>query len=267
MEEGDIQIKGYQVRLPLDVLLVSSANPEDYTNRGRIITPLKDRYGAQIRTHYPRTSDVEIQIMEMEHRRYEDGRLIVVPEFMKEIVAEISKEARKSPDVNQRAGVSVRISISNYESLIGNALRRAIHTNEKVVVPRISDLLYLAPSTMGKLELETVEEERSEQIMEELVKNAVATVFARHCDTKDLETLLAQFKEGVQVSITEFMPSRSYTRLIKRIDGFSECLDKLDCKNGQATIASGVEFVLEGLHVHRKLNKAKVGSGGFSYKA
>ena len=146
MEERDVQIRGYRIRLALDVVLVSSANPEDYTNRGRIITPLKDRYGVQIRTHYPRAVEHEIGIMEQERMRFDDEFKVVVPQFMKEIVAEITRLARRSPDINQRSGVSVRASIANYESLLANAQRRAITTREQQVVPRVSDLPYVIPA-------------------------------------------------------------------------------------------------------------------------
>ncbi len=141
LEERDIQIRGHRVRLPLDVFLVATANPEDYTNRGRIITPLKDRYGAQIRTHYPEDLHQEIEIMEQEalHLDMADYR-VNVPEFMKEIVAEITHHARQSPDVNQRSGVSVRASVANYEALLANAFRRALRVGETEVVPRVLDL-------------------------------------------------------------------------------------------------------------------------------
>jgi magnesium chelatase subunit I len=160
MQERDVQIRGFRVRLPLDICVVASANPEDYTNRGRIITPLKDRYGAQIRTHYPKQIDVEIDIMEAEHSPLlaSDGYRITVPQFMKEIIAETTSMAREHADINQRSGVSVRMSIANYESMIGNALRRTILLREDEVVPRISDLSSIIPSSSGKIELETVEE-------------------------------------------------------------------------------------------------------------
>jgi magnesium chelatase subunit I len=138
MEEQDVQIRGYRVRLPLDVYLVASANPEDYTNRGRIITPLKDRYGAQVRTHYPSTIAEEITIMEAERRQFEDDEVkVFVPQFMKEIIAGITHLARQSPDINQSSGVSVRMSIANYEIIIGNAVRRAVTLKEKLAVPRV----------------------------------------------------------------------------------------------------------------------------------
>ena len=178
MEEKDIQIKGYRIRLPLDVFLVASANPEDYTNRGRIITPLKDRYGAQIRTHYPRRPEEEIRIMEQESSSFPDleDRLLV-PRYMKEITAEITSLARRSPEINQRSGVSVRVSVANYESLVSNAYRRSLRQHEEMVVPRISDLAAIIPSTMGKIELETMEDGREGRVLEDLTKRAVLNVF------------------------------------------------------------------------------------------
>ena len=266
MQERDIQIKGYQIRLPLDILVVASANPEDYTNRGRIITPLKDRYGAQIRTHYPKTSEVEIEIMESEARRFDDGRKIVTPHFMKEIVAQVSALARQSPDVNQRSGVSVRITTANYESMLGNALRRALSTGEKTAAPRISDLTYLKASTLGKLELETVEDERSEQVLDGLVDRAVANVFARYFEAADFAALLTQFQEGANVVVTDMSHSRTHGRLVKKLGGFDKGLEKLGCDK-PSTVASGVEFILEGLYLNRKLNKVSAQSGEISYGA
>ena len=182
MQERDVQIRGFRVRLPLDICVVASANPEDYTNRGRIITPLKDRYGAQIRTHYPKQIDIEINIMDAERSPVlvSDGYRITVPRFMKEIIAETTSMAREHADINQRSGVSVRMSIANYESMIGNALRRTILLREDEVVPRISDLASILPSSTGKIELETVEEGKEGQIIEELpflIPHTVSEVF------------------------------------------------------------------------------------------
>ncbi|MFC1958820.1 magnesium chelatase [Chloroflexota bacterium] len=156
MEERDIQIRGYRIRLPLDVFLVASANPEDYTNRGRIITPLKDRYGAQVKTRYPTTIEDKISIVEMERRQFSDDEFeCYIPQYMKEIVAEVTHLARKSPDINQRSGVSVRVSIANYETILSNAIRRAVTLGEKLALPRISDLPYIHSSTSGKIALES----------------------------------------------------------------------------------------------------------------
>jgi magnesium chelatase subunit I len=152
LEERDVQIRGYKIRLPLDLMLVASANPEDYTSRGRIITPLKDRFGAQIRTHYPLDVDVEMDIVDQEaHVVAPDGMRVNVPPFMSEIVAEMSHQARRSPHINQRSGVSVRMSVANYETLVANASRRALRNGEDEIVPRVSDLESLVTSTAGKL--------------------------------------------------------------------------------------------------------------------
>jgi magnesium chelatase subunit I len=259
MEERDIQIRGYRVRLPLDMCIVASANPEDYTNRGRIITPLKDRYGAQIRTHYPRKAEHEIRIMEQEMYQFRDEDFQVsVPPYMKEIVAEITRLARRSPDVNQRSGVSVRASITDYESLLANAMRRAIRLGEREIVPRISDLPYVMPSISGKVEMETVEEGKEEQILERLIQGAVLAVFNRHFDVVDLEGVVAPFKAGLAVEVSDTMPARDYLPLLEKVEGLGRAVAKLKVGEQPALIASAVEFVLEGLHLNKRLNKDRV---------
>src|SRR5436309_2102219 len=182
MEERDVQIRGYKVRLPLDLFVVASANPEDYTNRGRIITPLKDRFGSQIRTHYPKTVEHEMDIMEQERGVFTDVEYeTIVPSYMREIVAEVTHLARKSPDISQRSGVSVRVSVANFENMLSSALRRAIRLRERQVAPRISDLIALVQSTGGKIELETVGDRDEEKVIEKLLQKAVLNVFNRHC--------------------------------------------------------------------------------------
>ena len=258
MEERDIQIRGYRVRLPLDVYVVASANPEDYTNRGRIITPLKDRYGAQIRTHYPRTVEHEIGIMEQEmYRAQEDGKDVFVPQYMKEIIAETTRLARRSPDVNQRSGVSVRASITDYESIVANALRRSIRLNEREVVPRISDLPYVLPAISGKIEFETLEEGREGQIIEKLVAGAVLAVFNRHFSLSDLDEVVASFKGGLVAEASDMAPSESYLPLLGKVQGLQRAVGRLKVGERPAAIASAVEFVLEGLHLNKRLNKDK----------
>ncbi|HEV8574628.1 MAG TPA: magnesium chelatase, partial [Dehalococcoidia bacterium] len=222
MEERDVQIRGYRIRMPLDVLVVASANPEDYTNRGRIITPLKDRYGAQIRTHYPRNVEAEIEIMEQERSHIEDDdadRTVAVPQYMKEIVAEITRLARRSPDINQRSGVSVRASIADYESLLANAMRRAIRLGDKDVVPRVSDLPYVLPALSGKLEFETVDDGREEQIVERLIQGAVLAVFNHYFSLGELEPTVARFKAGYAVEVSDLTPSSEYVKLAKSTEG------------------------------------------------
>lgn len=267
MEERDIQIKGHKVRLPLDVIIVATANPEDYTNRGRIITPLKDRYGSQIRTHYPTTIRDEMRIMDFEHADLDMGtRKLVVPPYMKEIVAEITRHARKSPDISQRSGVSVRASIANYESLIANALRRALRCAEQDVVPRISDLPFVIPSLQGKVEFETVEEGREDQVIERLMQAAVAATFNRFVDLSELEPVVGAFAEGVCVETGEGLDSESYVDVIGEIDGLDAAVSRLAETQSPAERASAAEFILEGMHLNKLLNKDRV-SGKTRYRA
>jgi magnesium chelatase subunit I len=260
MEERDIQIRGYRIRLALDVFLVSSANPEDYTNRGRIITPLKDRYGVQIRTHYPRAVEHEIGIMEQERMSFDDDDYtVVVPQFMKEIVAEISRLARRSPDINQRSGVSVRASIANYESMLANAQRRAISVGENEVVPRVSDLPFVIPSIAGKVEFETVEDGKEEQILDKLIQGAVLAVFNRYYSVSDFDEVVTRFKSGISVEVGDMMPSSNYERIVKQVEGLPAQIAKVEAKPSASQTASAVEFILEGLHLNKRLNKDRVG--------
>jgi magnesium chelatase subunit I len=267
MEERDVQIRGYRLRLPLDVYIVASANPEDYTNRGRIITPLKDRYGAQIRTHYPRNAESEIEIMEQERSHFEDDsdRAVKVPQYMKEIVVEITRLARRSPDINQRSGVSVRASIADYESLLANAMRRAIRLNEKEVVPRVSDLPFVLPALTGKLEFETVEEGREEQIVERLIQGAVLAVFNHYFSLGELEPTVARFKAGFAAEVSDMTVSAAYAKIAKETEGLEAAIEKLGATGSQPLLASALEFVLEGLHLNKRLNKDKV-AGKYQYR-
>jgi magnesium chelatase subunit I len=265
LEERDIQIRGHKIRLDLDIMIVATANPEDYTNRGRIITPLKDRYGSQIRTHYPQTLLEEITIMEQEQKKLDLGEYKEdVPPFMSQIVAEITQQARRSPDINQRSGVSVRASVANYEALLANALRRSIETGEQDVVPRISDLPFVMPSLQGKVEFEAMEEGREEQIMEKLFSEAVRSVFVRFSENLDTEVLSLQFADGIHVTTGESLPSVEYADIIKRIDGLEDAVERLVPGGNAANRASAVEFILEGLHINQLLNKDRV-SGRTTY--
>jgi len=238
MQERDVQIRGFRVRLPLDICVVASANPEDYTNRGRIITPLKDRYGAQIRTHYPKQIDVEIDIMEAERSPLlmSDGYRITVPRFMKEIIAETTSMAREHTDINQRSGVSVRMSIANYESMIGNALRRTILLREDEVVPRISDLASIIPSSSGKIELETVEEGKEGQIIDELLKKAVKKVFSQHFRSEDFTTFLQHFTSGRSLEVSDTMPTAVYSQKSRSLGGLHEAFQRLEMLESAATM-------------------------------
>ena len=258
LEERDVQIRGHKVRLPLDVLLIATANPEDYTNRGRIITPLKDRYGAQIRTHYPDDIDKEIDIMEQEAAALDmDDYRVHVPAYMKEVVAEITHQARRSPDVNQRSGVSVRASVANYEALLANAFRRALRIGETDVVPRISDLPFMLPSLQGKVEFEAMEEGQEDRITARLFATSVKAVFDRHMDVDALEKVVLSFHDGVHVETGEAADAADYEAIIATIGGLGAVVDTL--AEQPASRPSAVEFVLEGLHLHKLLNKRSAG--------
>jgi magnesium chelatase subunit I len=256
MEERDVQIRGYKVRLSLDVYLVASANPEDYTNRGRIITPLKDRFGAQIRTHYPRTLEHEIKIVEQERAVFKDTEpRVTVPTFMGEIVAEITQLARRSPKISQRSGVSVRVSIGNYENLVSNAFRRALRAGESEAAPRVSDLPAIVSSSAGKLEMETWEDGEEALVLDKLVRTAVLNVFRRHFEISQFAELVKRFDAGFTLEAGEARPSVTYVEAARELPQLDTALAELDCAGGPATIASGLEFVLEGLHLSKRLNK------------
>ncbi len=256
LEERDVQIRGYRVRLPLDIYIVASANPEDYTNRGRIITPLKDRCGSEIRTHYPITHEHEISIMEQEASAYEDGELdISVPTYVKEILAELTHLARKNPDISQRSGVSVRVSICNYENVISNAVKRSIRLREKQVVPRVSDLSAVIASTAGKIELETVGDTKEDRVIEKMVQGAVLNTFNRYFDVTDFDDLFAGFESGLHVDAGDAVPSMKYVEQVSSFDGIKAAVAKLQAHGSPASVSSAVEFILEGLHLNRKLNK------------
>jgi magnesium chelatase subunit I len=266
LEERDVQIRGHRVRLPLDIMLVATANPEDYTNRGRIITPLKDRFGAQIRTHYPPDAATELAIARMES--YVPGDItasgggvtrVEMPDFMAEVVAELSQLARQSPHLNQRSGVSVRLTIANYETLTANATRRALRAGESEAVPRVSDLQSLVSSTQGKVEIETLEEGREELLMSQLVSAAVLTVFRRRVRFDDPQGVVAAFSEDTVVHAGDDLPSSAYAETLTRMPVLSGPVLALAGSEDPAVVASALEFVLEGLHLTKRLNKEAAG--------
>jgi magnesium chelatase subunit I len=267
MEEKDIQIKGYKIRLPLDLCIVATANPEDYTNRGRIITPLKDRFQAHLRTHYPLDRATEVKIMRQEARMFKrEGYTIQVPKFITDILAEITFQARSSSEVNQRSGVSVRASIANYESLLAKAEKRGIILGEREVSPRITDFYAVIPSTLGKIELEYMgDENKEETVVANIIKKAMKTVFDSYFPTlDDLKVITDNFDKGY-VEVSDTMPSEEYLDGVKEIKGLARCVEALGVENTPAQIASAVEFIFEGLHLSNKLNKEQV-KGKIIYK-
>jgi magnesium chelatase subunit I len=268
MEEKDVQIKGFKIRLPLDIVIVASANPEDYTSRGRIITPLKDRFDVQIRTHYPRSLDHEIAIMDQEATEFPRGELaIYIPQFIKEILAQFTLEARASNEINQSSGVSVRVTINNLESILSNAEKRTVRLNEKEIVPRISDLHALFSSTSGKIELEySGEEKREDDLIDRLVNRAVLKIFDQYFQLDTLKPTVAYFSNGWGVKVSDMMTSTSYLEEPTHLPGLKEALATLGVSDQPARIASATEFILEGLHLHQKLNKEREG-GRYTYRA
>ena len=270
LEERDVQVRGYTLRLPLDLFVVASANPEDYTSRGRIITPLKDRLGSQIRTHYPRTLDDEIAIMLQEQAAFapaDGGPAGEVPSFMLELIAETSALARRSPDVSQRSGVSVRVSIANLEVLGAAALKRAVRLGEPSGAPRISDLPALVASTAGKIELETLGDDVAEErIVDRLLTRAVQNVFNRHVDVDDLDEVVGAFERGLAIETGELVPSARYLRWLRDVPGLAAAVARLGVTDSASAVASAIEFVLEGLHINRRLNKDRLATGGARFR-
>ena len=270
LEERDVQIRGFTVRLPLDLFVVASANPEDYTSRGRIITPLKDRLGTQVRTHYPRTLDHELAIVHQEKQRFEPGDgepTVVVPAFIDELLAELTHLARRSPEISQRSGVSVRVTVANSEVLEAAALRRAIRLGESVGAPRISDLGAVIASTVGKIELESVGDEAPEErIVERLITKALFATFGRRVAIDDLDDVVLAFEDGLVVETGDRVASRDYVRWAHEVPGLLTAvrrLDAFDVTDGAeepAVVASAVEFILEGLHLSRRINKDRSGA-------
>jgi magnesium chelatase subunit I len=269
LEERDVQVRGYKIRLPIDVLLVASANPEDYTNRGRIITPLKDRFGSQIRTHYPLEATTEVQIIRQEARPPSVGDVKVsVPPYMELVVATFSQLARNSSQVNQRSGVSVRLSVSNYEVMAANALRRGLRLGETNVVPRVCDLDAFAASTGGKIEIEALEEGREGQVLRDLIKASVLTVYREVVSPELTGAVLTAFEEGAIVHTGEDVPSEEQAMLIGDIPSLRPIVDSLIAgDDSAASVAAAVEFILEGMHLSKRLNKDTSGLGGGTYRA
>jgi magnesium chelatase subunit I len=266
LEERDVQVRGYKVRLPLDVMLVASANPEDYTSRGRIITPLKDRFGSQIRTHYPLDVETEMAIAAQEARPLEaEGIRVAVPDYMSEIVATLSQLARESPHVNQASGVSVRLTVANAEVLVANATRRSLRLGEADVVPRICDLDALAASTSGKVEIETLEEGRDGEIIEKLLRSAVHATFRDRLDIEDLSGVLDAFEEARIVDAGEDIGSADYAGLLDEIPALKAPISRLTDDESPAAVAGAIEFILEGLHLSKRLNKESV-AGRATYR-
>lgn len=281
LEERDIQIRGYPVQLELDLCMVFSANPEDYTNRGRIVTPLKDRIGSVIRTHYPLTREIGIAITDANAWVDRDAAsgaasasatpqaAILVPQFMKELLEETARLARSNPAINQQSGVSVRMSIANMENMVSNAERRGLVLGESPTVPRISDLAYLAASTRGKIELTLTEDDGAEEkVLAKLLGEAIKNLFDANFEIKQFRGLVEYFESGKTLLTGDKMPAAEYVKKLNEVPTLKNAvlkfiekpeLQAIRAKAEAALIASVAEFILEGLHVQNRLNKSAKG--------
>ncbi|WP_433333753.1 sigma 54-interacting transcriptional regulator [Spirillospora sp. CA-294931] len=257
LEERDVQVRGYALRLPLDVLLVASANPEDYTNRGRIITPLKDRFGAEIRTHYPLDIEHELALIRQEAELADlDGETAEVPGHLIEIIARFTRLLRESNAVDARSGVSARFSLAGTETVAAGAVRRAAIAGEDRAVARVCDLPAIVPTLMGKVEFEVSEEGREQEVLEHLLRRATAETYRRTLGAADLTGLLDKFDSGQSVESGEMVSSAELLKRVGPVPGLAKIMERLDLTGespGQA--AAALEFVLEGLFLTRRLSK------------
>ncbi len=261
LEERDVQIRGFKVRLPLDVVMFASANPEDYTNRGRIITPLKDRFGSQIRTHYPLDVETEMEIVAQEATLVpEDVADVRVPEFILEVICEFSQQARQSSQINQRSGVSVRLSVANYEATVANAVRRSLSSGDDVAVPRVIDLAAIAPTTSGKIEVESFEDGGEGRVIEALLRSSIHTAFIDSVDPTLHGPIVEAFENGVTADVGGAVDADAYVALLKEVPALRPAVDALleddeIDREHPAVLASAIELILEGLHLAKRLNK------------
>ncbi|GGR61756.1 magnesium chelatase [Micromonospora fulviviridis] len=265
LEERDIQVRGYQLRLPLDLLLVASANPEDYTNRGRIITPLKDRFGAEIRTHYPLDLELELELI-----RQEADLVATVPEHVLEVLARFARAVRESPSVDPRSGVSARFAIAAAETVAAAALRRAgllATAAHEAPVARVGDAVSVTSTLRGKVEFESGEEGREIEVLAHLLRTATAETFRARLAGLDLSGFTALVAEGGEIETGELVASADLLRQVGTVPGLAKVLDRLGLGDAPTPeeAAAGIEFVLEGLHLTRRLGKDVTESGRTVY--
>src|SRR3954451_19872107 len=260
MQEGDVQIKGYPLRLPLDVALVFTANPEDYTARGKIVTPLKDRIGSEIRTHYPGTLEEGISITEQEAWLRRDGLELHVPKYVREVVERVAFLAREDKKIDKRSGVSQRLPISVLENVISNAERRALRNSERMIVPRIGDIYAALPSITGKLELEYEGEMRGADIVaRELIRTAVAKTYDTYFKDLNMQQVVQWFELGGEIKLSDTASAHEVLEGLKNIQGLTDKLAPVGIKSKEKpeVLVSAAEFVLEGLHAHRRIGRSE----------
>ena len=258
MQEGDVQIKGYPVRLPLDIGLVFTANPEDYTARGKIITPLKDRIGSEIRTHYPATVDEGITITAQEAWAARNGSKLVMPKYVREVIERIAFTAREDKRVDKRSGVSQRLPISCTENVISNAERRAIRCNEQVTVPRIGDVYAALPAITGKLELEYEGEMKgADYVSRELIRNAIAKTYDQYFAGANMQQVIQWFDLGGEIQIAESAAAAELLQTLRGIQGLMDKLTRVNVgpKDSAEAQVSAAEFILEGLYALKRIGR------------
>jgi magnesium chelatase subunit I len=258
MQEGDVQIKGYPIRLALDVALVFSANPEDYTARGKLITPLKDRIGSEVRTHYPASIEEGMAITTQEAWIQRDGYNLQVPKYVQEVIERIAFAAREDKKIDKRSGVSQRLPISCLENVISNAERRAIHQQEKLVVPRIADVYAAMPAITGKLELEYEGEMKgADQVSRELIRAAVAKTHDGYFKGTDMQQIVQWFDLGGEIQLAETAGAAEALPQLRGIQGLMEKTVKVGVgpKDSPELQVSAAEFILEGLHAHKRIGR------------
>ena len=263
LEERDIQVRGYTLRLPLDVLLLATANPEDYTNRGRIITPLKDRFGAEVRTHYPLDLEDELHLVRQEALVDwgEDAVSAALPDHLVEVIARFTRHVRESPAVDQRSGVSARFAVAAAETVAASAVRRAALTGEHLAVARVADLPSIVPAVQGKVEFEASEEGREAEVLEHLLRRSVADTFRARLGGVDIGPLVEMFAEGATVETGELVPATDLLSGLGTVPGLGRLLTTVGIDEGAETpelAAAGLEFALEGLYLLRRLSKETV---------
>ncbi len=269
LEERDIGVRGYALRLPLDLVLVASANPEDYTNRGRIITPLKDRFGAEIRTHYPLSLDAELALIEQESQLAWDGGDpgAIVPTHLIQVVARFTRLVRASPAVDSRSGVSARFAIAAAEAVAASAVRRAAISGEEQAVARVCDLPSVISTLRGKVEFEVSEEGREQEVLDHLLRRATSDTFRAQLGNADLGGLLAKFADGGVVETGDLVPAADLLRRIGEVPGLAKIMERLQMDGGESLgqAAAALEFALEGLYLMRRLSKDSL-DGGAVYR-
>jgi magnesium chelatase subunit I len=265
MQEGDVQIKGYPVRLELDIVLTFSANPEDYTARGKIVTPLKDRIGSEIRTHYPETIEEGMAITAQEAWSERGSTKITIPQYMREVIEQVAFSAREDKKVDKRSGVSQRLPISTMELVVSNAERRALMHGEKLVVPRMSDIYAAMPGITGKLELEYEGEMRgADVVVRDLIRAAIGKIFDKYFSGTNTQQIEQWFNLGGAVRIDDDQPSQAILEELKQIQGLFTQLSPLSVKVSDApeVAVAGAEFLLEGMYAHKRLSRSE--ERGFS---